>query len=329
MSLTVKGERITIPGTVSIGATVTYSDKNTLSPAIVVIMGTGKTDRDGNEKGFRTDLYKKFAEFFTGLGFVCVRYDKRGTFQSTGNFNTAGLHDLTDDAISVIRYVKALPYVDETKVLVCGHSEGAMIATLLSEKEDIAGLLLFGGAATSMKDALLYQNDLVAKEFQNKKGLLGMLLRSQTSREKTNAKVDTMLQRCKNTEKDRVFFSGAMLNAKWVREHASYSSEDYLTLLKKYGKPILAVTGTADISTDYRRLSALRDIPSAEIFTPSKVNHILREIDDDNSVMSVKKQYERLASQPMHTATEETIKEWLSQFQTVRNGGFVETRDKS
>ncbi len=320
MSLILKEERITISGTVSIGATVTYIDKNTLSPAIVVIMGTGKTDRDGNEKGFRTDLYKQFAEFFAALGFVCVRYDKRGTFQSTGNFNTAGLHDLTDDAISVIRYVKSLPYVDKTKVLVCGHSEGAMIATLLSEKEDTAGLLLLGGAATSMKDALLYQNELVEDEFQHKKGLLGMLLRSQVSKEKTNAKVDAMFQKCVNTEKGRVFFGGAMLNAKWVREHASYSTEDYIRRLKKYSKPILAVTGTADISMDYRKLSALRDILSAEIFTPSNVNHILREIDDDNSVMTVKKQYGRLASQPMHKATEEKIKEWLSQFHTTGNG---------
>lgn len=135
MSLTLKEERITISGTVSIGATVTYTDKNTLSPAIVVIMGTGKTDRDGNEKGFRTNLYKQFAEFFAALGFVCVRYDKRGTFQSTGDFNTAGLHDLTDDAISVIRYVKSLPYVDETKVLVCGHSEGAMIEPCFQKKK--------------------------------------------------------------------------------------------------------------------------------------------------------------------------------------------------
>lgn len=314
MSFAFNEERINILGEVSIGATVTYTDKNTVFPAIVVIMGTGKTDRDGNEKGFRTDLYKKFAEFFTELGFVCVRYDKRGTFESTGDFNTAGLHDLIDDAISVIRYVKALPYVDENKVLVLGHSEGAMIATLLSEKEDTAGLLLLGGAATSMKDALYYQNDLAAEEFLHKKGLLGMLLRSQTSKEKNSAKVDAMLQKCVNTEKSRVFFGGAMLNAKWVREHASHSSEDYVMLLKKYGRPVLAITGTADISTDYRRLSALKDIPLVETFTPPNVNHILREIDDDNSIMTVKKQYIRLAGQPMHTATEEKIREWLKQF---------------
>ncbi len=70
---------------------------------------------------------------------------------------------------------------------------------------------------------------------------------------------------------------------------------------------------------DYRKLSALRDIPSAEIFTPSKVNHILREIDDDNSIMTAKKQYGRLAPQPMHRATEEKIKEWLSRFHATGN----------
>ena len=313
--MAMKEKKVTIKGSVSIGATVSYPDDGGKYPAIVLIMGTGKTDRDGNEKGFRTDLYKNFAEMFAECGFVSVRYDKRGTHQTEGNYNTAGLGDLIDDAISVIRYTKSLPYVDESRVIVCGHSEGAMIATLLSAKEDTAGLLLLGGAATCMKDALLYQNYLASEEFAKKKGLLGMLLRSQTTQEKTDAKVEAMFQKCIFAKKERVFLGGAMLNTKWVKEHAFYRSEDYVALLEQYGKPILAVTGTADISTDYRRLSALHDIPFAESYTPTNVNHILREIDDNNSVMTVKKQYGRLAAQPVHSDTEQYIKKWLSQFQ--------------
>lgn len=312
--MAIKENRITIKGNVSIGATVSYPDDSKKYPAIVLIMGTGKTDRDGNEKNFKTDLYKNLANMLTEYGFVTVRYDKRGTYQTEGNYNTAGLSDLVDDAISVIRYTKSLPYVDATKLIICGHSEGAMIATLLSAKEDTAGLLLLGGAAICMKDALLYQNYLAAEEFAKKKGLLGMLLRSQTSQEKTDAKVEAMFQKCVSAEKDRVFFGGAMLNAKWIKEHASHCSDDYVALLKQYGKPILSITGTADISTDYRRLSALREIPNAECFTPQNVNHILREIDDDNSIMNVKKQYGRLAAQPIHSATERCIKDWLQQF---------------
>lgn len=204
----IKEKKVTIKGKVSIGTTVSYPDDSRKYPAIVLIMGTGKTDRDRNEKGFKSDLYKNFAEKFLDFGLVSVRYDKRGTYQTQGDFNTAGLNDLVDDAVSVIRYTRPLPYVDEARVIVCGHSEGAMIATLLSAKEDTEGLLLLGGAATCMKDALLYQNYLAAEEFAKKKRLPGMLLRSQTSQEKTNAKVDAMFRKCISAKKDKPFFGG-------------------------------------------------------------------------------------------------------------------------
>ena len=320
--MAIKEIQVTIKGTVSIGATISYLDdldENRKCPAIVIIMGTGKTDRDGNEKGFKTDLYKNFSEIFVKCGFVSIRYDKRGTYQTEGDYNTAGLSDLIDDAISVIRYTKSLPYVDENRVIVCGHSEGTMIATLLSVKEDTAGLLLLGGAATGMKDALLYQNHLAAEEFAKKKGLLGMLLKSQTSQNKTDAKVDAMFQKCISAKKERVFFGGAMLNAKWVKEHASYCSADYISILKQYEKPILAVTGTADLSADYRQLAALNSISNIETYTPQGVNHIFRKIDDDNSMLTAKKQYRRLSAQPIHEETEQKIRIWLSSFKVVGN----------
>lgn len=317
MNLTIQEEQLAVAGKVSLGATVSYTDKASKSPAVVLIMGTGKTDRDGNEKGFKTNLYKDLAEFFVGLGCVCIRYDKRGTHQSSGDFQTAGLYDLVDDAISVIRYAKSLPYVDANRVIVCGHSEGAMIATLLSGREDTAGLILLGGAATCMKDALLYQNDLAAKEFQKKRGLLGVLLRSQASPEKTNAKVEAMFQKCVNAKKDKVFFGGTMLNTRWVKEHAALSSADYAGMLGSYGKPILAITGTADLSADYRKLGLLRKIETAEVFTPRNVNHILREIDDGNSMMTVKKQYIRLAGKPIHDETAQKLREWTEKVKTL------------
>lgn len=53
--MTFQEENIFIKGKVSIGATISYTDKKRLSPTVVFIMGTGKTDRDGNVKGFKTD----------------------------------------------------------------------------------------------------------------------------------------------------------------------------------------------------------------------------------------------------------------------------------
>lgn len=90
--------------------------------AVMLIMGTGKTDRNGNQKGLHKDFYKNLAELFATNGFVCICYDKRGAYETQGNYNTTGLNDLTDDATSVFRYTKALSFVDSHKIIVCGHS---------------------------------------------------------------------------------------------------------------------------------------------------------------------------------------------------------------
>lgn len=307
----IKEERVKIGGDLSIGATISYTDKNKRVPAIVIIMGTGKTDRDGNTKSFKTDFYKNLATELTNMGFVTIRYDKRGTFETEGSYNKAGLIDLATDAVRVIRYVKKLPYVDENDVIVCGHSEGAMIATLLTEMEETSRLLLLGGAGLSMKDALYYQNKLVATEFKNKKGILGFLLRKQATEEKTTEKVDRMFEKCTNTDKDTVFFGGAILNAKWVREHGMYNSEHYVELLKKYSGKVLAITGKADLSADFERLSQLENFENVTIYAPNRVNHILREIDDDNSMLTVQKQYKRLSKKPIHKETLKKIEDWL------------------
>lgn len=314
MSMKIKEERITIAGTVSIGATLTFTDKSRISPVVVLIMGTGKTDRDGNQKGFYTNLYKHLAELFAERGFVCFRYDKRGTYETEGNYNTTGLYDLREDAIAVIRYAKSLPFVDEKKVIVCGHSEGAMIATLLSTQESVAGLILLGGAAMSLKDALLYQNRLLAEEAEKKTGLLGMILRRQTSGEKTNAKVESLFQKCAATDKERIFFGGAMMNAKWLREHNVYTSKSFVDMVNGFAKPVLAITGTADQQADYRCLEAFSKMKHVQTYAPQNVNHILRLVDDDNSMLTVQKQYKRLAKQPVHGGTLQVIESWLHQF---------------
>lgn len=154
-------ERIIIHEKVFIGATIALPfAKNSIQeekkyPAILVIMGTGKTDRDGNEKKFQTNFYKNLSDEFVKRGFVCIRYDKRGTFETEGDYNTSGLSDLVEDAVTVLRYIRNLRYVDEKRMILCGHSEGAMIATLALEQEKAAGMILLGGAGTSLKDALL------------------------------------------------------------------------------------------------------------------------------------------------------------------------------
>lgn len=304
-------KKITIQGEYPIGATITYEDEKKKSPAVVIIMGTGKLDRDGNGFGFHSNMYKELAHTFAACGYVSARYDKRGTHGSGGSFNSTGLSDLTNDAVSVIRYLKGLPYVDENRILVCGHSEGTMIATLVTEKEDTAGLILLGGAGMCIKDALYYQNRLMGDELPFMKGLTGAIMRKSFDLNKQLALVDDMFRKSKETTKEKVYIKGAGMPAKWLREHGSYTSEDYANILKQYKKPVLAITGKADFQADYRRLDAIQAESHIRCFAPEGLTHILRVNDGDNSILNVKKTYRRLIKEPIDAELIKTIKDWL------------------
>ena len=54
--MSVREEQVTIQGAFSIGATVAYTDNTIKAPAVLIIMGTGTTDRDGNLKKFKTNF---------------------------------------------------------------------------------------------------------------------------------------------------------------------------------------------------------------------------------------------------------------------------------
>ena len=71
------------------------------------------------------------------MGYGRFRCNKRGTYESKGVEFNFGLSDLVNDAVNIICYAKKLDYVDVEKVVVCGHSDGVMIATLLTKNVDL------------------------------------------------------------------------------------------------------------------------------------------------------------------------------------------------
>lgn len=304
-------ERVIIGGETKIGATISYSDKSKKRPLVLLIMGTGKTDRDGNMKGFKTDIYKYLSDMFVEFGYVCVRYDKRGTHESTGDYNTSGLSDLVNDSARVIKYVKELDFIDENKIVVCGHSEGAMIAALLTKQEKLNRIILLGGACMCMRSALLYQNTKTIQEFKNKKGLLAWYINKVVKKEALEKQVKSMFDKAKTAKKDRYFFNGAFLNTKWMKEHGDLTDDEFVEMIADYDGKVLAITGTADLSADYTYLDKISEFEHVTTYTPENVNHILREVDDNNSYLTIKKQYKRLSQQPIHAGTKEQIRDFL------------------
>ena len=91
------------------------------------------------------------------------------------------------------------------------------------------------------------------------------------------------------------------------------TAEAYIEILKRYKGRILALTGTADLQADHTKLALLRDLPNATLFAPEGVNHMLRKVQGDNSMLDVMKQYKKQfkSKQPLDSTTVEFMKNWI------------------
>ena len=305
-----KEERVIIKGDINIGATIAYKDKSEKKPLVLLIMGTGSLDRDGNSFGFKSNLYKDMSDMFVDMGYVCIRYDKRGTHESKASGINYGLSDLVDDAASIIHYAKKLDYVDEEKIVVCGHSEGAMIATLLTKNEDLKGIILLGGAGLGLKEAMLYQNYLVLEQVSDMKGILGWYLRKVLNKESIEKQVSDMFEKAEESKKDIFFYRGSFIPTKYMREHHKLTSDEYLKLLKEYKGKILAITGKSDVQADYRALDSIVS-DNVSISIPENVNHLLKEQKEKKDIMNVKKIYKKSFKKEIAPSVRSSIKEWM------------------
>jgi pimeloyl-ACP methyl ester carboxylesterase len=102
-------------------------------PAVILLSGSGADDRDGYTAGVPTT--GQLAGAVAQAGFVAVRYDKRGNGQSGGRAESATLSDHAEDARAVRRWLASRPDIDEKRIAVIGHSEGAWVALLAASRE--------------------------------------------------------------------------------------------------------------------------------------------------------------------------------------------------
>jgi len=305
-------ERITISIDINIGATIAYQDKNKKRPLVLLIAGTGSLDRDGNGIGFKSNIYKELSDMFVQMEYVCIRYDKRGTHESKGKGLSFGLNDLVNDAANIIHYAKKLDYVDEENVVVCGHSEGAMIATLLTKNKelDLKGIILLAGACMSLKDAMMYQNYLVLDQVKDMKGLLGWFLRKTLKKEEIENQVSELFLKAEKAKKDMFFYRGNIMPSKYIKEHNALTKEYYIEILKTYKGKVLAITGMADVQADYRALEDISSFDTVTTYTPEQVNHVLRDVDGESSIMNIKKEYKLSFKKPISSKIKNSIKDW-------------------
>jgi hypothetical protein len=99
----------------------------------IIISGSGPTDRDGNNISLKSNYLKMLAEGLFENGISSYRYDKRGIGNSRGKIKSGDevkFSDFINDAISIINHFRGTNKFK--KVVVIGHSEGALIGMIAS-----------------------------------------------------------------------------------------------------------------------------------------------------------------------------------------------------
>jgi hypothetical protein len=108
-------------------------------PAVLLIAGSGPTDRNGNstvEPG-PIDTLKTLADWLSDDGVASLRYDKLGSGKTglgsyASKVDSIGIKPFEQESLAALRFLAARKGVDDQRLGVFGHSEGALFALLLA-----------------------------------------------------------------------------------------------------------------------------------------------------------------------------------------------------
>jgi len=281
-------------------------------PAVLLVAGSGEVDRNGNAEKmkFNLNIYRDLAQVITDLGFITLRYDKRGVGESKGCFMETGMWDLVDDLVASVEFLRNHPKVDAEHIVLLGHSEGCTLITAAYTRCHPNRMILLSGAAEPIVDALERQRAIAFSELLASKGLNGWLARLLKIDRKGEKQAAKLITKVKESHKAVMRYNMIKLNAKWQREHFAYSVyED----LKKVQCPVLAITGDKDFQANPERLKALPDLVEGDVqwYVVENMDHILKEFKGQISALNFKKQYQGEAGQPLHQDLVALIREWL------------------
>ena len=118
-------------------------------PAVLLIAGSGPTDRNGNSVGLPgpNNSLKLLAEALADRGVASVRYDKRGIGASHAAMTSEAdlrFDMLADDAVAWVKRMRLDPRL--STITIAGHSEGSLLGMLAAQRADVDAYVSLEGA---------------------------------------------------------------------------------------------------------------------------------------------------------------------------------------
>lgn len=249
----------------------TFEDAGKGAPVLLIIPGSGPTDRDGdNPMGITAAPYRLLAEALAAKGISTVRIDKRGMFGSKAavpdpnKVTVAQYATDTHNWVAAIRKRAGVPCV-----WVLGHSEGALVALVAAQKPDaICGLILLSGAGRKL-------GDVIRGQLRASPAFASTLDRDLSSLES--------LERGQHVDVAGMSQMELKLFRPQVQDYLiDLLSYDPAKLVAEVKVPLLIVQGEHDLQVSAADANALAAVqPKARLVLIPTMNHVLKDVASD------------------------------------------------
>ena len=232
-------------------------------PVVLIIAGSGPTDRNGNsdQGGLKSNAYKMLADSLQQAGIACVRYDKRGIGESSEALkveDSIRFGDGIKDAEGFIKMLKADTRF--SKVIVLGHSEGSLIGMVAANKEKAAGYISLAGIA-ERADVIIEKQ-----------------LKAQSEELAANAKIILDSLDKGHLVKDVAPSLFSLFRPSIQPYMISWLKYEPKLEIKKLTIPVLILQGTTDIQVSVEEAQKLKKAyPKATLKLITGMNHVLKQ----------------------------------------------------
>lgn len=237
------------------------------SDAVIIIPGSGPTDRDGNapQMGLSTDAYRLLAEGLAGQGITSLRIDKRGFYGSAGAIadpNDVTIEAYAQDVRDWVAHASGLAPC----VWLAGHSEGGLVALVAAQTapENLCGLILLAASGRPIGQLMIEQFEANPANRPLMPELRDIVTGLEAGQSRDPASVTPALQ--------------PLFSAGLQRYMIDLFSYDPVAIAKDLQGPMLLVQGTDDLQVRPHDADLLEAVmPQAQRINLAGGTHVLKK----------------------------------------------------
>jgi pimeloyl-ACP methyl ester carboxylesterase len=230
-------------------------------PFVLIIAGSGPTDRDGNNPFMKNNSYKMLAETLGLSGIASIRYDKRLIAKSAReglSEESIRFKDYVLDAEEWIKWIQ-LNY-PKSPVFVAGHSEGSLVGMSALQTKKSNGFISLAGVGRSA-------DVLIKEQLKAQPQMLVDLAYPIIDSLKLGIQIDTIHP-----------FLYTLFRPSVQPYIISWFKYDPVTIIQQLDVPCLIIQGSTDIQVailDAELLAKANSNSQLEII--EGMNHVLKE----------------------------------------------------